>query len=339
MKKWIILFLGLNFAFFSLESHAQLSKIGKEQLKYLQLLDDSLGSTSERILDELNPAERLRADSLFTRMLVRGMVVPYSFFFPFDSLLTAPVLYPEDSTFRIITWHYSLNDADYRQKGVLQINTADGSPKFFPLFDISEYTEAPQDSVRDNRNWIGAIYYKIVTTKRDNEKIYALFGYDENNSITTRKWIEPLTFNEKGEPVFGGDYFRIPYSTTFTENSRRYLMEYKTGSRARLNFDDEDGMVIMDHLISESNEPERRYTLVPGGDYSGLKWDKGAWVYIPRLDTEMRGDGNEPRPSLILNDDGTANEDVLQKQSDKNMKQPATPANPIKTPAKTKKGN
>ena len=334
--------MGINIAFIATESHAQHSKIGKVSLKHLQLLDDSLGATAERILDELNPAERLRADSLFTRMLVRGMLVPYSFYFPFDSLLTAPVLYPEDSTFRIITWHYSLNDADYRQKGVLQINTHDGSPKFFPLFDVSEYTDAPQDSVRDNRNWIGAIYYKIVTTTRQNEKIYALFGYDENNSITTRKWIEPLTFNEKDEPVFGGDYFRIPYSATYTENSRRYLMEYKTGSRARLNFDDEDGMVIMDHLISESNEPDRRYTLVPGGDYSGLKWEKDAWIYIPRLATEMRGDGNEPRPSLILNDDGTANEDVLQRQSDKNMKQPAPTAQstkPAKTASRPKKGN
>jgi hypothetical protein len=100
-------------------------------------------------------------------------------------------------------------------------------------------------------------------------------------------------------------------------------MEYKSGSRARLNYDDEEGMIIMDFLVSETGEPDKRYTLVPGGDYSGLFWKNGAWEYIARLDVDMLGDGNEPRPALILNEDGSANEGTLQKQSDKNMKQPA----------------
>ncbi len=306
---------------FTLPASAQTGKISREDSRYLQLLNDSLGKEGARVLDEMFPINRLRADSLFTRMLVRGMLVRNSFQYPFDSILTAPILYPEDSSFRIITWHYTLNESDYRQKGVLQMNTPDGSPRFFPLFDASEYTDEPQDSIRNNRNWIGAIYYKIVTREANGKKIYNLFGYDENNSVTTRKWIEILTFNEQQEPVFGGDYFRIPFGENFTPKSRRYLMEYKSGARARLNFDEEEDMVIMDFLISESNEPQKRYTLVPGGDYAGLKWNNGGWELIPRLKTDMLGDGNEPRPALILNNDGTANETILEKISAKNMKQ------------------
>jgi hypothetical protein len=302
---------------------AQQNKIDKVNLLYLEKVNDSLGEEGIRILDEILPLNRMKSDSMFTRMLVRGLLVPYSFYFSFDSIETAPILYPEDSSFRIITWHYTLNDADYRQKGVLQVNTPDGSPKFFPLFDVSDYTDEPQDSVRDNRNWIGAVYYKILQQESQGKKVYFLIGYDENNSLTTRKWIETLTFNEKGDPVFGGNFFRIPYNGVFTQASRRYLMEYKSGSRARLNYDDEEGMIIMDFLVSETGEPDKRYTLVPGGDYSGLFWKNGAWEYIARLDVDMLGDGNEPRPALILNEDGSANEGTLQKQSDKNMKQPA----------------
>ncbi len=321
MKQLILFITAILFLGFNGSVEAQSGKISRENRKYLTSLNDSLGKEGARILDEMLPINRLRADSFFTRMLVRGIVVPYSFYYPFDSVLTAPILYPQDSSFRIITWHYTLNESDYRQKGVLQINTPDGSPKFFPLFDASEYTDEPQDSLRDNRSWIGAIYYNIITREANGKKIYNLFGYDENNSVTTRKWIEILTFNDKGEPVFGGDYFRIPFGENFTPKSRRYLMEYKSGARARLNFDEEEDMVIMDFLISESNEPQKRYTLVPGGDYAGLKWNNGGWELIPRLQTDMLGDGNEPRPALILNADGTANESVLQKISDKNMKQ------------------
>lgn len=315
---------------------AQKNKIDKVNLLYLQKLNDSLGKEGVRILDEIFPLNRIKSDSLFTRMLVRGLLTPYSFYFAFDSIQTAPILYPADSSFRIFTWHYTLNDADYRQKGVLQMNTPDGSPQFFPLFDVSDYTDEPQDSIRDNRNWIGAVYYKILTQELQGKKVYFLIGYDENNSLTTRKWIEALTFNEKGEPVFGGNFFRIPYNSVFTEGSRRYLMEYKSGSRARLNFDEEEGMIIMDFLVSETGEPDKRYTLVPGGDYSGLIWKNGAWEYIARLDVDMLGDGNEPHPALILNEDGSAKEDVLQKQSDKNMKptKPDTKTAPAKPAGK-----
>jgi hypothetical protein len=338
MKNYFVLSALIIFAgFLPLNGQAQNKKIDKVNLLYLQKLNDSLGKEGIHILDEIMPVNRIKSDSLFTRMLVRGLLIPYSFYFPFDSVVTAPILYPQDSSFRIITWHYTLNDADFRQKGVLQINTPDGSPKFFPLFDVSDYTDEPQDSIRDNKNWIGAVYYKILQHEWQGKNIYSLIGYDENNSLTTRKWIETLTFGENGEPLFGGNYFRIPYNNTFTKGSRRYLMEYKSGSRARLNYDDEEGMIIMDFLVSETGEPDKRYTLVPGGDYSGFKWKNGAWEYIPRLDVEMLGDGNEPHPALILNDDGTAKEDVLQKQSDKNVKQ-AQPA--VKTPpAKPKKGS
>lgn len=338
MKQLLLIITGILFIGFNSSVEAQAGKITRENRKYLNALNDSLGKEGAKILDEMLPINRLRADSLFTRMLVRGMVVPYSFYYPFDSVLTAPILYPQDSSFRIITWHYTLNEADYRQKGVLQINTPDGSPKFFPLFDASEYTDEPQDSIRDNRNWIGAIYYNIVTREANGKKIYNLFGYDENNSVTTRKWIEILTFNEQGEPVFGGDYFRIPFGENFSPKSRRYLMEYKTGARARLNFDEIEDMVIMDYLISESNEPQKRYTLVPGGDYSGLNWNNGGWELIPRLQTDMLGDGNEPRPALILNADGTANESVLQKISEKNMKQSEEKESEKKKGKKKKKG-
>ncbi len=317
---------------------AQYAKIDKVNLLYLQKLNDSLGKEGVRILDEIMPLNRIKSDSLFTRMLVRGLLTPYSFYFPFDSLQTAPILYPDDSSFRVFTWHYTLNDADYRQKGVLQMNTPDGSAKFFPLFDVSDYTDEPQDSIRDNKNWIGAVYYKILQRDIQGKKVYFLFGYDENNSLTTRKWIEALTFNENGEPVFGGNYFRIPYNSVFTEGSRRYLYEYKSGSRARLNYDEEEGMIIFDFLVSETGEPDKRYTLVPGGDYSALTWKNGAWEYIARLDVDMLGDGNEPKPALILNDDGSAKEDVLQKQSEKNMKQPTATPKPAPKTTKPKKG-
>ena len=314
-------------------SNAQ--KIASADLSRLRALDDSLGEYGAMILDDI-PAKRLTADSMFTRLLVRALRVPNSFYFGFDSMQTAPVVYPDDSTFRIITWHYTLNDANYRQRGVIQMNTPDGSLKMFPLYDYSDSTDAPQDSVRTPKNWIGAVYYKIVQKSRDGKPIYTLIGYDENNDQTTRKWMEILSFNHNGEPRFGGTFI-IPGNAA-SQTQQRFLMEYKKQGSAKLNYDPDEDLIIMDHLVSESNQPERKNTLVPGGDYEAFKWVNGNWQNDPKLFTQVLGDGNEPREKTILDDNGVADESKLMEQSEKNMNKNKPAAKPVTAKPVKKKG-
>lgn len=342
MLKKVALLLSFCTLLLASQSHAQ--QIAPADLKRLQKLDDSLQEYGNKMLDELMATDRLRADSMFTRLLVRAMRVSNSYYYMFDSMQMAPVLYPADSSFRIITWHLQMNDDNYRQKGVIQMNTPDGSVKFVPLFDVSDYSEHPLDSVRNNQQWIGAVYYKILQHTVANKPVYTLLGYDENSELSTRKWIEPLTFTENGEPQFGGDYFFVGNDSILPKGSKRFVIEYKKEGRARINYDEEDSLIVIDNLVSETGEPEKKYTLIPGGDYEAFKWDNTGWKFIDKLFMEQRGDGNEPKPMLILNDDGTANEDVLQKQTEKNIKtaeekeKKAAEKQPVpaKTPAKKK---
>jgi hypothetical protein len=328
-------------------------KLTHANLQLLMRIDDSLNTFGTKMLDETMAPDRLRADSMFTRLLVRALRVPYSFYFSFDSMQMAPVLYPPDSSFRIITWHIAMNDDNYRQKGVIQMNTPDGSIKIFPLFDASDYSENTLlDSIRTPQNWIGAVYYNLLQEKLpDQSSLYTLLGYDENSSLTTRKWMEPLTFNHMGEPRFGGHYFAVPHDSILRKGSMRFLLEYKKDGRARINYDEVDSMIVIDHLISETGEPEKRYTLIPGGDYDAFKWVNGKWQYIDKLFMEQRGDGNEPRPMTILDNEGNADEEALMKQTEKNLKtaaekekkatekKPATPSPKPGAKKKPSKGN
>lgn len=300
---------------------AQVNKLSKADTKRLKLQDDSLGKYGVKILDAPNAPERLRADSMFTRILVRALRSPWSFYYTFDSLKTAPVVYPADSSFRFITWHYTTNDQEYHQRGALQMNTPDGSLKLYPLYDVSDYTDAPEDSIRGPQNWIGAIYYKIVQKKWQGKNYYTLLGYDENNERTTRKWMDVLSFTANGEPRWGGSIGMVKKSDSAKPGlHQRFCIEYKKEGLAKLNFDTEEDLIIMDHLISESNEPEKIFTLVPSGDYEGFKWSNGQWNHISRLAYQNLGDGREPHPALILGENGQADENKLQEQSDKNMK-------------------
>jgi hypothetical protein len=337
-----ILIAACLFAHLSLCAQFVVPVTGKKQLANVE---DTLDALGNKMLDDPDLATRLRSDSLFTRSLVRALRMPNSFYYPFDSVETLTIAYPQDSSFRIFTWQYEINEQNYRQKGAIQKRTTDGSLALYPLFDASEYSEAPNDSIRLSSNWIGAIYYKIIQNEYNGQPFYTLLGYDENGFRSTKKWVDVLTFNGQGQPVFGGDYFSFNrQDTVWTPGWKRFNIEFKKEGRARLTYDEEKKVIVYDHLVSESNEPIRKYTYIPDGDYEGLKWEGGKWVHVDNvLEGMTLKDGNEPRPDLLMDDKGDINEGKLDEQSEKNAgkkieAKPIKRKNKVEVPAAKRKG-
>ena len=277
--------------------------------KKIRLSEDSLKKKAALIMDGIDVSERTTSDSIFIKMLVRALKNKNSFNYPFDSLITISKLYSPDSLFRIFSWHLVIDEDNVIQHGVIQMKTEDGSLRLFPLYDRSDMIKDIQDSVVDNYAWVGAIYYKIVKTKSENKNIYTLLGYDENNIRSNRKYIEVLHF-EEGKPIFGGDYFNIP-DTIIPVNPMRYVMEYKKNSGPRLAYDDELQMIIMEHLISETNDSTKKYTLIGDGDYEGFKWENGKWKYILKVFNQVTPEDQPPMPEPMRDDKGTIQDEKL----------------------------
>lgn len=263
-------------------------------LAYLKKKEDSLSKLGLQIVQAEEAINRFRADSQFTRILVRALRVPNSFYYPFDSLITISRLYAPDSSFRIFTWQVS-KDADvHRRHGAIQMKTTDGTLKLFPLIDRSLIIQNQEDTVTNHEWWLGAIYYKIVKKVFNNKNYYTLLGYDENSIRSTKKRIEVLTFDVKGNPVFGGQFFAFDQDTVRKPIQSRFSIEYKKNGNARIVFDEELDLIIYDHLISESNEPAKKYTYIPDGDYEGFKWINGRWQHIEKVFNERLEDGQAP---------------------------------------------
>ena len=312
----------------------------------LEQKEDTLKVFSAKMVFGEEAAERFRSDSFFVRTLVRALRTPHSFYYPFDSLNISK-LYAPDSTFRIFTWQLKKDEYVYLQKGAIQMNTPDGSLKLFPLFDYSMYTSKPGDSVRTRNNWIGAIYYRIIGTEFNNKKYYTLLGFDDYSINSNKKWLEVLHFNAAGEPVFGGPFISFKDDTVKRAVQARFSIEYKKEAKTFFNYDSEKDLIVFDHLVSESEEPERKATYIPDGEFEGFKWQNGQWVHVPRLEFEFKlKDGDFPQEANILDNQGKTNEQVLEEASRKNMnkgqppptsKQPPAPVK--KTPPKKKTGN
>lgn len=281
------------YSFFAL--HIALSQaIAQSNSQLLLQKEDSLQYQGNIIVNGEFAEQRFRADSHFTRILVRALQVPYSFYYSFDSVQTISKLYSPDSIFRIFTWQVSKDENVHRRHGAIQMNTKDGSLKLFPLIDRSSLIINQADTITNNEWWIGAIYYKILMHKNGDQKFYTLLGYDENSRVSTRKMIEILYFDGMIRPIFGSRLFDFSKDKTAKKPQSRFWIEYKKDAQASIKFDQELDMLMYDHLISETNATEQKETFVPDGDYEAFKWVNGKWLHIEKPFDFKLEDGQAP---------------------------------------------
>ncbi len=285
-------------------------KINTSDLKIITKKEDSLKSLALQIIQGRTGADRLKADSHFTKMFVRALKIPHSFDYPFDSLITISKLTPPDGIFRIFTWQMVINDHVVRQHGAIQMKTKDGSLDLFPLIDKSDVTYNMADTIGNNFGWIGAVYYRLIEKQAFGKNYYTLLGYDENNLSSNKKIVEVLTFNN-GQPLFGGSYFSFQGNDIAKNFGSRFILEYKKNASPRLTYDEDQDMIIYEHLISESGEPQKKYTYIPDGDYEGLQWRNGKWVHINKVYTQILENGAAPVPHPIRDEEGNIDESKL----------------------------
>jgi hypothetical protein len=320
LKASLIIFLLVSFS-----QAASSQKIAAADLKKLRAKEDTLKDYSYYLNTDTLPEERMVSDSVFTKTLVRALQVKNSFYYPFDSVLGISKLYAPDTSFRIFTWAISYDDYYSRQRGAIQFRTADGSLKLTPLRDYSEFTDKPMDSVRSRGNWIGAVYYNIIKTQYKGKNYYTLFGFDNNNVMSSMKWMEVLTFNEKNEPVFGGPFFSYEKDSIPGPTRYRFNIEFKKDTRVLVNYIDDLQMILVDHLVSENDDYDHQWTYVPDGDQEGFKWENGKWVHIDKVfnyKIDLKGSdlyiGKPPVGEPLIDAKGNKDEKKLQEKTDKN---------------------
>jgi hypothetical protein len=314
MNKIVIFFISI----FVLTNTSFAQRITASEKKLLEKKEDSLKIFAQQIINGRNPEERFAADSQFTKTFVRALQIKNSFYYPFDSLVSIAKVIPADSSFKIFTWQLVIGPEVIRQHGAIQMKTADGSLKLFPLIDKTDLINNIDDTITSNRAWIGALYYRIIEEKSFGKNVYTLLGFDDNNLNSDRKFIEVLTFHN-GEPVFGGPYFSFQDNSLKKKSVARYVMEYKKNAGPRLTYDNEMNIIIYEHLISETGEPQKKYTYIPDGDYEGLKWRDGKWVHIEKVFNQITPEGHEPVPNPILDEKGNIDESKLSNRMPENI--------------------
>lgn len=286
--KYMKSFLSIALILFSLNLKAQHSAASKVKEQFGVYLD-SLKALSYQVINNPAEPERYNANYTMVKTLISTLKLPNSFNLSFDSLKTISILTSPDRRFRIFSWHVMNQDGSYRYYGTIQMNNPSGKLQMFPLVDHSHEHTKPQDTITSNTSWYGSQYYKIIpVTYGVKTPYYVLLGWKGNNTKSTKKVIEVLSFKDGkavfGMPVFDGDKDRA--------GQKRIIFEYNRQVSLLLNYLPKEGTIVFDHLAAPDPKLKDRPDLLgPDLSYDGFKLVNGRWKYVP--DLQLKNDPSE----------------------------------------------
>lgn len=260
---------------------------------------------------------RLKGARETVKQLVEALKTENSFQFAFDSLPYIAKCYPEDSSFRIFTFQVMLDNYTYVHYGAIQMNRS--KLKLIPFRDFSDTFPITPQKMLTNKNWLGAIYYRCFTKSVRGKPMYFLLGYDENDALSVKKYIEPMTIVGDSAAKFGMPVFELNRvvnmavkpaldpktmkplppvkSQVISKILHRFVLEYRKGGTATISYEPEKNRILFEHLATTDNKShDVGYMKVPDGTYEGLVWENEKWVWKETLTVAEKDDNRRIRP-------------------------------------------
>jgi len=244
----------------------------QDSLKRHELILRDIGDS---MVFGVTQTRRYQAAKKFIPDLVKALKFPGSYYYPFDSLGFMKRIEPEDHSFRILNWAIKNNDGTYRYYGAIQFKS-DDKLKLIPLrCDTGTFDNNDLDTIiTDNKLWIGALYYKMITNIINGKPYYTLLGWDGFNYMSNRKYVDVLSFDESGKPLFGAPIFNVNGKT-----QTRLIFYYAGNAEMVLRYDEDNKIITYDNLVPPNPATKGvLYDYIPDGSYDYLEFKNGKWT-------------------------------------------------------------
>jgi len=272
----------------SLISYAQLDEMDKK--KFMEF-EDSLKKLQLRVFYSKKESNRFDANKQFLALWNVILKDEKSIQYPFDSLKDVSRLMSPDKKFRIITWDVLKEDETHVYFGFIQINNSKTEKKglfkkettnlyeVYSLLDRSPTIKTPENYVSGPDKWYGMLYVDII---KSSDEFYTLIGWDGNDKLTQKKFVDVLYFKPDGTPQFGKDVFKYP-----GKFAKRLVFEYSSEVAMSLKYNKDRKQIVMSHLAPREEDPtlENQFQYYgPDGSYDALFMKKDRWIYEPAID-------------------------------------------------------
>ena len=244
-------------------------------------------------------SERVEGNKKFIALWDEIVADPAILDYSFDSLREISILSPPDKKFKLITWNLYKNDGTHSYFGYLLVNNKKRVKKgflryetfttyeHFKLIDRSVTIKSPESYTGSTDKWFGMIYTQLIV----NDEYYTLIGWDGNDKLTQRKFVDVLYFKPEGDPVFGKSVFKIP-----KKYPKRLMFEYSSDVSMSVKYNDKKKQIVYSHLASRDengllNGQFQYYG--PDGSFDALQFKDDKWVSVEDVDARNEKNKND----------------------------------------------
>ncbi len=147
--------------------------------------------------------------------------------------------------------------------------------------------------------WYGAIYYQVIPLKKGRDELYTLLGFRSGDRIN-QKIIDVIEIDRRGRPRFGDKIFRVDQfmDKTLRRAPMRLILSYGADISASVKWNQEEEMIIMDHLSPPTDKMNGMYEAYgPDMSYDALRWDGDWWL----LEEEVKFNSRQNVPIIPPN--------------------------------------
>ncbi len=257
--------------------------------KVLQEYEDTLSILAHTIMYGENETIRLQANKGFISELLEVLKYKNSYSYPFDSLKSISILQPDDHSFRLFNWIIRKDDGGIKYQAYIVLPSVQKKKNL--IIQIQENSNSHLDfenQIFNQDNWYGALYYKIISPKKKNNKYYTLLAWDGNSKNSVKKIIDILEIKEQ-KVYFGKNIF-----IKNNKKSKRVELEYNSKTSVSVNYDESTKKIIFDHLVAlKENEEGLKTFYVPDGSYDCYQYKKGKWIFQENIDARIKKKTNK----------------------------------------------
>ena len=290
-KYFIFSFFILNNLFANCQTDDSI--FNKFKIAERQLIKIEKGFNSRKEIDRIEANKKFIA--AWDLIVSDKNILNYSF----DSLNGVSILSPKNNKFKLITWNLNKDDGTHTFFGYLLINNSKRIKKgffkhetieayeHFKLLDKSWQIKNPETYIGTSDKWFGMLYTQLIEC----DDFFTLIGWDGNDKLTQRKFIDVLYFKPNGEAVFGKDVFKFP-----RKNPRRLMFEYSSDVTMSLKFNEKKNQIVYSHLAprEEGTVLEGQFQYYgPDGSFDALELRKDKWVTLEDIDARNEKNKND----------------------------------------------
>jgi hypothetical protein len=245
---------------------------------------DALEKLYGRLLNNYDDTDRQRINDSI-RLIIDSYVVSDTVFkHRFTKLKYLGQITSQDSLLKIITWNLVLSNSPGQYFCYFIRKQEPGKEnRIYRL--ATSYSEDPvkTDTVYDEHDWYGALYYDIKHYIINDKQYWILLGIDYGNLYISRKIIEVLSFTSEGSIIFGKKLFASGENVKF-----RDVFEYASNGMMSLRFRG-DSSIVFDHLVpfTPAHTDDRQY-YGPDYSYDAYNFQNGLWRLTINIDARNK---------------------------------------------------